>query len=100
MSIESAKAFYQRMTEDTSFRTPFEAEITKEERQQLIKESGYDFTAEEWQQAMTEIQAASSNEELKEEELEAIAGGGIRLRPDAVAMYGVIFSDDIYDWLK
>ena len=72
MTIESAKAFYQRMTED-AFRAPFEASSTKEERQQLIKDTGYDFTADEWQAAMTEIQAADSDEELKEEELEAIA---------------------------
>ncbi|WP_019503882.1 Nif11-like leader peptide family natural product precursor [Pleurocapsa sp. PCC 7319] len=93
MSIESAKAFYQRMTDDASFRTPFEAELSKEERQQLIKDSGYDFTAEEWQQAMTEIQAARSNEELNEEELEAIAGGAV------AAMYGVVFPwDNEFPW--
>lgn len=95
MSIKSAKDFYQRMTEDDAFRTPFEAASTKEERQQLIKDAGYDFAAEEWQAAMTEIQAANSDEEFKEEELEAIAGG-----VQAVAMYGVIRPEDIFDWLK
>jgi predicted ribosomally synthesized peptide with nif11-like leader len=94
MTIESAKAFYQRMTEDNTFRAPFEEASTKEERQQLIKDAGYDFTADEWQQAMTEIQAADSDEELKEEELEAIAGGIIGL------IYGSIPPFDIYDWLK
>ena len=49
MSIESAKAFYQRMTQDDGFRTPFEEASTKEERQQLIKDAGYDFSADEWQ---------------------------------------------------
>ena len=95
MTIESAKAFYQRMTEDDTFRTPFEEASTKEERQQLIKDAGYNFTADEWQEAMTEIQAADSDEELKEEELEAIAGG-----VQAVAMYGVITLQDVSDWLK
>ena len=75
MSIKSAKAFYQRMTEDASFSAPFEADMTYEERQKLIKDSGYDFTAEEWNNAISEIQVTRSNEELKEEELEAIAGG-------------------------
>ena len=75
MTIESAKAFYQRMTEDDDFRASFEEASNKQERQQLIKDSGYDFTADEWQAAMTEIQATDSNEELQEEELEAIAGG-------------------------
>ncbi|MGL5833806.1 MAG: Nif11-like leader peptide family natural product precursor [Waterburya sp.] len=96
MSIESAKAFYQRMSEDDAFRTPFEEASTKEERQQLIKDAGYDFTPEEWQDAVTEIQATDSNEELQEEELEAIAGG-----VQAIAMYGVIWPpDDVSDWLK
>ena len=93
MSIESAKAFYQRMTEDDAFRTPFEEATTKEERQQLIKNAGYDFTADEWQAAMTEIQAADSNEELEEEELEAIAGG-------VAAIYGSIWPRDITDWFR
>jgi predicted ribosomally synthesized peptide with nif11-like leader len=96
MSIENAKAFYQRMTEDSDFRTPFESASTKEERQQLIKDAGYDFTADEWQEAVAEIQAADSDEELQEEELEAIAGG-----IQAVAMYGVIWPpDDVTDWFK
>jgi predicted ribosomally synthesized peptide with nif11-like leader len=96
MTIENAKAFYQRMTEDSDFRTPFESASTKEERQQLIKDAGYDFTADEWQAAVTEIQAADSNEELQEEELEAIAGG-----VQAVALYGVIWPpDELTDWFK
>jgi predicted ribosomally synthesized peptide with nif11-like leader len=96
MSIENAKAFYQRMTEDSEFRTPFEEASTKEERQQLIQDAGYDFTADEWEEAIAEIQAADSNEELQEEELEAIAGG-----VQAIAMYGVVWPrDDISDWFK
>jgi predicted ribosomally synthesized peptide with nif11-like leader len=96
MTIENAKAFYQRMTEDKDFRTPFEEASTKEERQQLIKDAGYDFTADEWEEAITEIQATDSNEELQEEELEAIAGG-----VQAIAMYGVVWPrDDISDWFK
>jgi predicted ribosomally synthesized peptide with nif11-like leader len=98
MTIENAKAFYQRMSEDSDFRTPFEEAFSKEERQQLIKDAGYDFTTDEWQAAVAEIQAADSDEELKEEELEAIAGG-----VQAVAMYGVIWPPDdvdIFDWFK
>jgi predicted ribosomally synthesized peptide with nif11-like leader len=96
MTIETAKAFYQRMSEDNTFRKPFEEASTKEERQQLIKDAGYDFTADEWQEAVAEIQATDSNEELQEEELEAIAGG-----VQAVAMYGVIWPpDDVDEWFK
>ena len=89
MTIESAKAFYQRMTEDNTFRTPFEEAPNKEERQQLIKDAGYDFTADEWQEAVTKIQTTDYDEELKEEELEAIAGG-------VAAIYGSIRPRDIF----
>lgn len=90
MTIESAKAFYQRMTEDASFSKPFEADMTYEERQKLIRDSGYDFTAEEWNKAIAEIQVASSSEELNEKELEVIAGGGIfnEFKIPIMPMYG------------
>jgi predicted ribosomally synthesized peptide with nif11-like leader len=85
MSVESAKAFYQRIIEDDAFRSPFETASTKEEKQQIIKDAGYEFTADEWQTAMNDIGIAKSTEELSEAELEAIAGGFI-----GVAIYGVV----------
>jgi predicted ribosomally synthesized peptide with nif11-like leader len=97
MSIKNAKAFYQRITEDSDFRTPFESASTKEERRQLIKDAGYDFTTDEWQAAVTEIQAVDSNQEIQEAELEAVSGGF-----QAVAIYGVVlpnYDDDIFGWV-
>ena len=92
MSIESAKAFYTRMTEDDAFRTPFEQEsITNEERRQMIADAGYEFTAEEWQAAMTEIATSDYEGELNEEELEAVAGGMI---------YGSVRPGYIPFWFK
>ena len=98
MTIESAKDFYRKMSGDAAFRAPFESASSKEEKQQLIKDTGYEFTADEWQQATQEIQAADSSEELNEEELEAIAGGfgGVGM----IAMYGVITPQDISGWLR
>lgn len=92
MSIESAKAFYIRMTEDDAFRESLEVASTNKQRRQLIQDAGYDFTAEEWQAAITEIQASNSEEELNEEQLEAVAGGA--------ATYGSIWPRDIWDWFK
>jgi predicted ribosomally synthesized peptide with nif11-like leader len=86
MSIENAKAFFQRMNEDLELRTIFESASTLEECQQLIQDIGYLFTADEWQAAMKEIQADASSEELKEEELEAIAGG--KHKPSTGGSYG------------
>jgi predicted ribosomally synthesized peptide with nif11-like leader len=94
MSIKNAKAFYQRITEDSDFRTPFESASTKEERRQLIKDAGYDFTTDEWQAAIAEIQAVDSNQEIQEAELEAVSGGF-----QAVAIYGVVlpnYDDDVF----
>jgi predicted ribosomally synthesized peptide with nif11-like leader len=88
MSIENAKAFFQRMNEDVDFRTIFESALTFKEHQQLIQDTGYDFTADEWQSAVTEIQSDVCNEELKEEELEAIAGGASNR--GGVAKYGSV----------
>ena len=96
MSIESAKAFYTKMTEDDAFRAPFEQQSTDEERRQMIADAGYEFTAEEWQAAMTEMSNSNCEGELNEEELEAVAGGFL------TPAYGVILPDfDFdFDWFK
>lgn len=95
MSVESAKAFYSRMTKDEAFRTQLEQAASKEERQQILQAGGYEFTQEEWEAVTAEIQASNStNNELKDEELEAVAGGVFPITP--VAAYGVVLPDD---WL-
>ncbi len=70
MSIESAKAFYSRMTTDAKFRTQLEQVATGEERQQIMQAAGYEFTPEEWEAAKAQI-----NEELSDAELTAVSGG-------------------------
>lgn len=74
MTIESAKKFLQKINEDDKFHTLFKSASTNKEQKQLIKNSGYDFTHEEWQQVLTEIQEDNLSEELTEKELKAIAG--------------------------
>ena len=74
MTIESARALYQRIIEDADFRASFEA-VSTEGKKHFIKDAGYNFTSDEWQQMLTEVQAANSSQELSEEELEAVAGG-------------------------
>jgi predicted ribosomally synthesized peptide with nif11-like leader len=76
MSIESAKAFYLRMTTDEAFRTQLEQAASVEERQQILQAAGYDFTPEDWEAAKAQIQAsASANGELSDAELTAVSGG-------------------------
>jgi len=68
MSIESAKKFYADIQKDDAFRAKLEA-ASKEERPQLLKNAGYDFTKDE----MKEV--AASNTELSADDLENITGG-------------------------
>ena len=96
MSIDSAKAFYSRMTTDEAFRNQLEQLASKQERKQIMQTAGYDFTPEEWQATIAQIQDANSaSGELSDAQLEAVSGG-VAAQP----MYGVIRPDDIIDWLK
>ena len=67
MSIESAKAFLERLKDDKDFRTSVGEIGTAEERLEYVKKAGFDFTMEE---------IATLKDELSEEELDFVAGGG------------------------
>ncbi|MBC1223654.1 Nif11-like leader peptide family natural product precursor [Nostoc sp. UCD121] len=84
MSIESAKAFYQRVTTDENFRTQVESSPI-EERGTFLQAAGYSFTQREWEAASAEIlETTSIDGELNEAQLEAIAGGRTPM-----ALYGI-----------
>jgi predicted ribosomally synthesized peptide with nif11-like leader len=75
MSIESAKAFYQRITTDEAFQTQLQS-ATNDERTAIIQQAGYDFTPKEWEAATAEVlEATEVDRELNEAELESVAGG-------------------------
>lgn len=75
MSVESASAFYQRVTTDEVFRTQLQ-NTASEERTAIIQAAGYNFTPEEWETATAQIlETATGDRELSETDLEAIAGG-------------------------
>lgn len=107
MSIESAKAFYQRITTDPAFRAQIES-YSSEERISFLQGTGYNFTEEEWETATAEIlETSSPDEELNEAELAAIAGGTKTIHwikgvfPGVVALYGVILDPlDPRDYLS
>lgn len=82
MSIENAKAFYERMVGDEAFRTHYQNATSDEQRRQILLAENYDFIPEEWQTASAEI-AKSSQGEVSDAELEAVSGGFI------VPVYGV-----------
>ena len=73
MSIESAKAFYERLETDTELQEKLKKLNTKENIEPYVKgELGYEFTLEEMQKVIFE-----KNPEMTDEELEAVVGGSV-----------------------
>ena len=66
MSIESAKAFLERIKNDEDWRNKLQAAENKEERLAMAKAEGFDFTEEEFQDVRSQ---------LSDEEMHGIAGG-------------------------
>ena len=66
MSIESAKAFLERLENDEDFRKNVGQIATAEERIEYVKTAGFDFTKEELDDV---------TEQLSDNELDKIAGG-------------------------
>lgn len=67
MSVESAKAFIERMQTDEAFAKKINEAKDKEERIALRQAEGFVFSAEEFEQATGD---------LSDEELYAVVGGG------------------------
>ncbi len=68
MSIESAKAFVERMKNDEDFSKEVGEKSSPENRMKFVKESGFDFSKEELETVQEKMQ-------LTEDELESLAGG-------------------------
>jgi predicted ribosomally synthesized peptide with nif11-like leader len=66
MSIESAKAFLEKIQTDEEFKNKIGAMKSKEERIEFIKGEGFEFTEEEFNQV---------RKELSPEALDEAAGG-------------------------
>ncbi len=66
MSIESAKAFLERIKNDEDFKKELEEPASAEERINFVKAQGFDFTKEE-------INLLKG--ELSDEELDVVSGG-------------------------
>jgi len=73
MSVESAKAFLERMKSDSAFRESVVGAQDDAERNKLVVEAGFEFTKEEIDQARSEFQG-----ELSDEDLRLVAGGTCR----------------------
>ena len=67
MSIESAKAFLEKIKADEAFRKQVGEIASQEERMAFIEKAGFAFTKEE----LDEVTGA-----LSDEDLDSVAGGG------------------------
>ena len=72
MSQDGVQAFLDRVDKDESFRDQLLAADGKDARIQLARDSGFDVTEEDFD----EIRRQHETEELSEEDLQKIAGGG------------------------
>ncbi len=73
MSVESAKAFMEKFKSDDAFRAQLENAPSDEARKQIVKDAGFEFTAEEIKQVTPDELHPGK---LSEADLEAVAGGG------------------------
>lgn len=88
MSLEDVKTFYERLAKDENFRTQIQGVKNQNECSQIVKDAGYDFTTEEYEEFIIQLlESTATDDEIKdldEKEL-AIVFGGIGLLP----MYGL-----------
>jgi hypothetical protein len=96
MAIADVKAFYQRLANDQVFSEQIQSVDSKEECSQKVREAGFSFTQEEFEEYTSQLLETDDSElrDLNERELEVVFGGASSLvgkftftvRP----MYGVV----------
>lgn len=74
MTIESAKAFYERMLTDEAFRAQHQNVGSDDERREMVLAAGYNFTPAEWEAALNQISDLPDSE-FSDAELSAVSGG-------------------------
>jgi predicted ribosomally synthesized peptide with nif11-like leader len=110
MYLENVKAFYEKLENDTAFRTQIQSANSKEEYNQIVKAAGYDFTQEEFEEYTSQLLDSAADEDelqdLNEKELATVVGGfsgltilfwwrrikelhGVMEPPPAQPLYGV-----------
>ncbi|MEH2326476.1 MAG: Nif11-like leader peptide family natural product precursor [Nostoc sp.] len=96
MSIENARAFYQRIAKDEAFRNQLRNAASDDQRRATIRATGYDFTPEEWGIVINELRRLK-NRELSEPMLETVTGGvALPINPIVTgAVSGVVFPKEL-----
>ena len=74
MSQQNALDFFTQVEQNPTLKEKVQTAASKEELFSIAREAGYSFTADD----LKAISKESESEELNEQELEAVAGGGVR----------------------
>ena len=74
MSQQNALEFFTQVEQNPTLKEKVETAANKEELFSIAREAGYSFTADD----MKAITETSESGELNEQELEAVAGGGVK----------------------
>lgn len=84
MSLENVGAFYERLGKDEGFRVQIQGVKSKDECSQIVKDAGYDFTSQEFEEFTAQVLESDTNDgelqDLDEKQLAAVFGG-IRVMP-------------------
>ena len=94
MSIESARAFYERVATDEAFKEQLRNAASDDERRATIRAAGYDFTPQDWGVVIDQLRQLN-DKELSEAELEAVAGGVLPNLLQPVGIYGPVFPPEL-----
>lgn len=81
MSEEDAKAFLKKLGEDKELQEKLKGAFSDGSFLTVAKEHGFDFTKEEW----IAVIPKPKESELSEEDLGAVAGGGIHTEEDCTS---------------
>ena len=77
MGIESANAFIEKMNTDAEFAKKAMEQRGEEQIAAFLKAEGYEFSKEEYEEEYEAGRQALGSCELSDEQLDAVAGGGI-----------------------
>ncbi|MBJ7297830.1 MAG: Nif11-like leader peptide family natural product precursor [Dolichospermum sp.] len=95
MSLGNVKSFYEYLEDNEAFRDQIKAAENKEECSQIVKEAGFDFTLEEYEEYTYQLLESTNSEDeiqdLGEKELAAVFGGITGRTPIIRPLYGVVW---------
>ncbi|AFZ59474.1 Nif11-like leader peptide family natural product precursor [Anabaena cylindrica FACHB-243] len=98
MSLENVRDFYERLATDDDFRNQIQGVESRELGRQILQDSGYNFSPEEFEEYTEQLLESSNSDDslrvLSEQEAEAVIGGFFPIFP--ILLYGVVISQIKY----